>query len=109
LSVLEAIADPDTAEGRYAREAVRAAHEAGLASAFGYLEERACIVRRGHAGAERVRASGFVGARFDHRTSRAQDPHRHSHVILANAARTDDGKWRALDGQAILAEHRLAT
>ena len=49
-----------------------------------------------------------MAARFDHRTSRAQEPHRHSHVIVANAARGPDGKWRALDGRLLLEEHRLA-
>ena len=47
-------------------------------------------------------AQGFVAAAFRHRTSRAQDPHLHTHVIVANMARAADGEWRALDGEAIL-------
>ncbi|MGH3051160.1 MAG: MobF family relaxase, partial [Gaiellaceae bacterium] len=43
-----------------------------------------------------------------HRTSRAQDPHLHTHVIVANMTSTADGEWRALDGEAILKTHRLA-
>ena len=40
---------------------------------------------------------GFVAAAYQHRTSRSQDPHLHTHVIVANMAQTpSDGKWRAL-------------
>ena len=38
-----------------------------------------------------------------------QDPHLHTHVIVANMAqKPSDGKWRALDGEAILKNYRLA-
>ena len=108
LSVLEQLADPETPEGAHILRTVERAHEAGLQAALAYLEERACVVRMGAGGTERAPGSGFVAARFDHRTSRAQEPHRHSHVIVANAARGPDGKWRALDGRLLLEEHRLA-
>jgi ATP-dependent exoDNAse (exonuclease V) alpha subunit len=53
--------------------------------------------------------SGFVAAAYQHRTSRAQDPHLHTHVIVANMAKTpSDGEWRALDGEPILKTYRLA-
>ena len=73
-----------------------------------YLESEACVVRRGRGGAIREHGEGFVAAAFRHRTSRAQDPHLHTHVIVANLARSSDGKWRALDGEAILRTYRLA-
>jgi hypothetical protein len=56
----------------------------------------------------RERGSGFVAAAYQHRTSRAQDPHLHTHVIVANMARSPDGEWRALDGEPILKHYRLA-
>ena len=34
------------------------------------------------------RGAGFVAAAYQHRTSRAQDPHLHTHVIVANMAKT---------------------
>src|SRR6266536_939311 len=55
-----------------------------------------------------TRQQALVGAAFRHRTSRAQDPHLHTHVIVANLTRTEDGEWRALDGEAILKTYRLA-
>ena len=66
------------------------------------------MVRRGRGGQVREHGEGFVAAAFRHRTSRAQDPHLHTHVIVANLARSADGEWRALDGEAILRTYRLA-
>src|SRR5262249_18702378 len=60
-------------------------------------------------GVEREHAEGFVAAAYQHRTSRAEDPQLHTHVIVANMARTpSDRKWRALDGEALLKTYRLA-
>lgn len=74
---------------------VAAAHDAAVDAAIGYLERAAGYTRRGAGGVERVKAEGFVAAGFRHRTSRAGDPLLHTHVLVANLARTvDDGIWR---------------
>ncbi len=103
VSLLHALGDEDT------RRAVNEAHVAAWQAALAYLEDEACVVRRGAGGVEREQAPGFVAAAYQHRTSRAQDPHLHTHVIVANMARRpSDGKWRALDGEPILKTYRLA-
>lgn len=103
VSLLHALSDDHT------RQLVNEAHAAAWRVAIDYLEDEACVVRRGTGGLIRERAAGFVGAAYQHRTSRAQDPHLHTHVIVANMAlRPSDGKWRALDGEAILKTYRLA-
>jgi conjugative relaxase-like TrwC/TraI family protein len=102
VSLLNALGDEKT------RHAVSQAHLAAWQAALCYLEERACVTRRGRNGRIREHASGFVAAAYQHRTSRAQDPHVHTHVIVANLAQRPDGKWRALDGQPILEHYRLA-
>src|SRR5712691_4571160 len=94
--------------GTLLRGVISEAHEAAWQAALGYLEREACVVRRGHGGVLREHGEGFVAAAFRHRTSRAQDPHLHTHVIVANMARATDGEWRALDGEAILRTYRLA-
>ena len=91
------------------RYAVSQAHLAAWQAALSYLEERACVTRRGRNGVVRERGVGFVAAAYQHRTSRAQDPHLHTHVIVANMAKSPDGKWRALDGRPLLEHYRLAT
>lgn len=103
VSVLHALGDEET------RRAVNEAHTAAWQAALRYLEAEACVVRKGTGGVHREHGEGFVAAAYQHRTSRAQDPHLHTHVIVANMAhRPSDGQWRALDGEAILKTYRLA-
>jgi conjugative relaxase-like TrwC/TraI family protein len=94
--------------GEQVREAVNQAHLVAWQAALAYLEGEACVTRRGKNGVVRERGSGFVAAAYQHRTSRAQDPHLHTHVIVANLARSPDAVWRALDGEPILKHYRLA-
>ena len=103
VSLLHAL----TEDERVRRE-VSEAHESAWQAALAYLEREACVVQRGKGGAVREHGEGFVAAAFRHRTSRAQDPHLHTHVIVANLTRTADDEWRALDGEAILKTYRLA-
>ena len=89
------------------RDHVRAGHEAAAEAALGYLERQGARVRRRASRGEpteSVPASGFVAATFLHRTSRAPDPHLHSHVLVANLAEGPDGRWSALDGRGIYLE-----
>lgn len=91
------------------RLTISQAHAAAWQAALRYLEDEACITRRGRNGVDREHAPGFAAAAFQHRTSRAQDPHLHTHVVVANMAPSpSDGTWRALDGQPILSGYRLA-
>ncbi len=87
---------------------MRDAHDAAVADALGYLERTASHARRGHAGAERIRTSGFLAAAFRHRTSRAGDPNLHTHVVVANRVLGQDGRWSALDAKAIYAQAKTA-
>jgi conjugative relaxase-like TrwC/TraI family protein len=103
VSLLHALTDDD----RVRRE-ISEAHEASWQAALAYLEREACVVRRGKGGKRREHGQGFVAAAFRHRTSRAQDPHLHTHVIVANMTQAEDGEWLALDGEAILKTYRLA-
>ncbi len=59
-------------------------------------------------GTRRLPGAGFVAAGFRHRTSRAGDPQLHSHVLVANLTRGPDGRWSALDGQAVYRSRRAA-
>ncbi len=103
VSLLHALTDDEQV-----RREISEAHEASWQAALAYLEREGCIARRGKGGTIREHGEGFVAAAFRHRTSRAQDPHLHTHVIVANMTRTADGEWRALDGEAILKTYRLA-
>src|SRR5215216_3929822 len=103
VSLLHALGDEET------RRAVNEAHLSAWQAALAYLEDEACVTRRGKNGVCREHSGGFVAAAYQHRTSRAQDPHLHTHVIVANMTKSpSDGEWRALDGVPILKHYRLA-
>ena len=82
MSVLYGLADQPVSD------AVAEGHRAAVSAALHYVEDRALGVRRVN-GPERTveRLDGAFGATFLHRTSRALDPHLHSHVVLANLGR----------------------
>jgi conjugative relaxase-like TrwC/TraI family protein len=103
VSLLWALSDRDTAAE------VVAAHDAAVDAAVGYLQRAAGFSRRGAGGAETVEVDGFVAAAFRHRTSRADDPLLHTHVLVANLARTsDDGVWRTLDSRKLFVHAKTA-
>lgn len=87
---------------------VRAAHDAAVDDALGYLEQVASHGRRGRGGLLRIESKGFVAAVFRHRTSRAGDPNLHSHVVIANRVLGVDGRWTALDARALYQQARTA-
>jgi conjugative relaxase-like TrwC/TraI family protein len=96
VSLLFALGDPEISNE------VRNAHDAAVSAAVRVLEDVAARSRRGKAGAERFVAEGFVAAAFRHRTSRAGDPHLHTHVLLANLVYSpQDQRWSALDARSL--------
>jgi conjugative relaxase-like TrwC/TraI family protein len=98
VSLLFALGDPEVSNE------VRNAHDAAVATAVRVLEGFAARARRGKAGAERMVSEGFVAAAFRHRTSRAADPHLHTHVLIQNLVFSpQDRRWSALDARALYA------
>jgi conjugative relaxase-like TrwC/TraI family protein len=102
VSVIAAVGDST------AREAVVAAHEAGVAAGLDYLERFECRARRGRNGLRVIGADGFVGAAFTHELSRSGDPHLHTHVVIANLVRGEDGRWSAPDMRPVYAAAKTA-
>src|SRR5690606_7919491 len=49
-----------------------------------------------------IDAHNFVVAQFLQHDSRDHDPQLHVHQAILNRTQCADGKWRALDGQAII-------
>ena len=54
----------------------------------------------------RLPTTGAVAGAFVHRTSRALDPHLHTHLVVANVAQGVDGVWSAVDSRRVFAHHR---
>jgi conjugative relaxase-like TrwC/TraI family protein len=87
---------------------VRSAHDSAVDAALGYLERSACWSRRGADGVHQVSGGGFVGAAFRHRSSRAGDPHLHTHVLVANMTHGPDRRWATLDGRHLYLHAKTA-
>lgn len=87
-------------------QSVRAAHDEAAEYASAYLEQKTWVrsgrhTRSGEATTGRFeRPEGVVRVAFQHSTSRATDPHLHTHTAVVNRAPCADGKWRALHGKA---------
>jgi conjugative relaxase-like TrwC/TraI family protein len=89
---------------RHIQRQVWAAHLAAVDAGLGYLEQHAGFVRAGRNGVKVLDTDGLVVARMNEWTSRDGDMQLHTHCVILNRARTTlDGKWRALDGRALLA------
>jgi conjugative relaxase-like TrwC/TraI family protein len=84
------------------------AHEEAVRAAVGYLEESAVFVRRGAGGVRFEHAGGLIAAAYRHRMSRALDPQLHTHVVAANLARGDDGRYTALHHPSLYRAARTA-
>ena len=86
-----------------ADQRITAAHDRAVKCAVAELEQfGATRIRSAGAYADRCTAN-VVGAIFRHETSRALDPHLHSHCILFNATHdaTED-RWKALQNYEML-------
>ncbi|QSM61155.1 MobF family relaxase [Mycobacteroides abscessus] len=93
------------------QKAVGAAHQVAITEALEYLAD--------HAGYSRVHnpitgekdlvsLPGVVAAAYQHETSRAGDPHLHTHVLVPNRQARSDGKLVSLDGTSLIHEARAA-
>tara|TARA_R110002073_G_scaffold230600_4_gene391693 strand:+ start:528 stop:1625 length:1098 start_codon:yes stop_codon:yes gene_type:complete len=94
----------------YAPEALRRnvqyAHDQAVAGAFHFASAHAAIARRG-AGGNKVEACGLVAAAFRHGTSRALDPHLHTHLVVPNISFRSDGTSGALAKYGMLGRRRV--
>ncbi len=98
VSLLFALGGPEVSNE------VRNSADSAVKAAFAVFEDAACRVRSGKGGLTVLDGDGFVAAGFRHRTSRAGDPHLHTHVVIANLAHTPtDGRWTALDARPLYA------
>lgn len=79
-----------------------AAHGQAVRTAMAHVERHmaATRIRDGSTIAREV-TGNLVIASFQHGTSRAQDPQLHTHNVIMNATRDEDGAWRSFEPRAI--------
>jgi conjugative relaxase-like TrwC/TraI family protein len=79
-----------------------AAHGEAVKTALAHIEQHMAATRVRDGGTVNREATGnLVIASFQHGTSRAQDPQLHTHNVILNATRLEDGTWRSLEPRAI--------
>ncbi|NML89172.1 relaxase domain-containing protein [Sphingobium sp. TB-6] len=79
-----------------------AAHGEAVSTAMAHVEKHMAATRVRDGGTVTREATGnLVIASFQHGTSRAQDPQLHTHNVIMNATRDEDGAWRSLEPRAI--------
>ena len=79
-----------------------AAHGQAVRTAMAHVEKHMAATRIRDGGTVAREATGnLVIASFQHGTSRAQDPQLHTHNVIMNATRDEDGAWRSLEPRAI--------
>ncbi len=88
------------------------AHNAAVERAVSEMERHVQTrVRRGKSDAAReVQTTGrLAAALFQHESSRNLDPQLHTHCVVFNLTRRDDGQWRALQERSLFGVQRLLT
>jgi len=100
VSTLFAIGDDAT------RSMVLAAHDTAVATMLEWVESHAHTRYRIGGQVAVVDAEGIVAATFRQHTSRSLDPQLHTHVVVANRVRSDDGRWLALDARTMKLDQR---
>ena len=79
-----------------------AAHGAAVKTALTHVEQHMAVTRIREVGTVTRESTGNLAiASFQHGTSRAQDPQLHTHNVILNATRAEDGTWRSLEPRAI--------
>lgn len=92
-------------------KAVLDAHTAAMSEALEYLANHAGYSRIHNpitGDKDLVRLPGLVAAAYQHETSRAGDPHLHTHVLVPNRQARADGRLVSLDGTSLFHEARAA-
>ena len=97
VSVLWGTADEAT------RKVIEEVHERAVDAGLSFVREHslADASRRGKNGLQREAPGEILLAKFTHGTSRDLDPQLHTHVLLVNVARRQDGSFGALQPDGI--------
>ena len=94
------------------------AHDRAVAATLAWIEKNAAETRMKDPGSgpgqvpetgtmARVGNQKIVAATFRHDTSRNLDPQLHTHSVIANMLKGEDGKWRSMANEGLYARQKL--
>jgi conjugative relaxase-like TrwC/TraI family protein len=77
------------------------AHHKAIKDTLEYIEQNCIFTRTGKGGVNRQQTNNALVAIFQHDDNRNLDPQLHSHCVIFNQTRGEDGKWRAMDNREL--------
>ncbi len=86
------------------------AHDRAVSATLAWVEGNAAETRMKDPDTGRMARVGnqkIVTATFRHDTSRNLDPQLHTHAVLANMVKGEDGKWRSMANESLYANQKL--
>ena len=86
------------------------AHDRAVAATLAWVERNAAETRMKDPETgkmARVGGQKIVAATFRHDTSRNLDPQLHTHAVLANMVKGENGKWRSMSNEGLYARQKL--
>lgn len=86
----------------YGDAKIIAAHDAAVKATLMEAETLAKARRTEKKQVHIEETGNIVAATFRHETNREQEPHLHTHAVLMNMTRREDGEWRALMNDSIV-------
>ena len=86
------------------------AHNEAVKETLSYMQENFTTYRERNAdgGVDMKLGGNILAAIVQHDLSRAGEKHLHSHAVVANAVRDNDGNWHAIDNSMIFEFKKLA-
>lgn len=91
----------------YGIDEIRNAHEKAVKAAVSFIEKELITTRQTYLGkTESIKTNNLIAAAFKHNTSRDLDPQTHTHVILMNMTKREDGQWRSVSNDDIYLSQR---
>jgi conjugative relaxase-like TrwC/TraI family protein len=82
-------------------QAVIQAHQQAVKTTLTYIEQNCIFTRTGKGGVNHLQTDNALFAVFQHDDNRNQDPQLHSHCVIFNQTKGEDGKWRAMDNREL--------
>lgn len=85
------------------------AHNDAVKATLNHIEEKVLETRVWDSAAKaqfKERNLEMIAGMFRHEVNRNQDPHLHTHAVVANMTRPADGKWRSIEGASLL-HHKM--
>ena len=78
------------------------AHDGAVRAAMSHVQETLAHTRvRTNGEVQLVKTDNLIAALFHHDLNRDQEPQLHTHAVVLNATRTEDGQWRSLETKPI--------